>query len=72
MADNNTPIALPEQADEADSALTSAIQATEQAADQHVESGNGAAAPVATPATKSVQDADGGTVQPLGSVVSTH
>ncbi|WP_329567221.1 hypothetical protein [Kitasatospora sp. NBC_01266] len=68
MADNNTPIALPEQTGEADSALTGAIQATGQAADQQVEPAEGTEPEVAAP----VQAGNGGTVQPLGEIVNTH
>ncbi|GAB2704042.1 hypothetical protein [Kitasatospora kifunensis] len=69
MADNNTPIALPEQTDEADSVLTSAVQATEQATDQHVEPHNAAVAPApAIPA----QAGENGNVGPLGLVVSSQ
>lgn len=69
MADNNTPIALPEQTDEADNVLTSAVQATEQAGDQHVEPSNVAATPApAAPA----QASGNGTVGPLGTVVASQ
>ncbi|MDH6116587.1 hypothetical protein [Kitasatospora sp. GAS204B] len=68
MADNDTPIALPEQADEADSVLTGAIQATEQAADQQVEPAEDAGSAAAAPA----RQREAGTVQPDGLIVNTH
>lgn len=66
MADNNTPIALPEQTSEADSVLTGAIQATEQAADQQVVPAQRTAPEVAQPA----QPNEGGPVGPLGDIVN--
>jgi hypothetical protein len=68
MADNETPIALPAQTDEADSILTGAVQATERPADQQVEPTEGAEQAVAA----SAQPSEGGTTQPLGLIINTH
>jgi hypothetical protein len=68
MADNQTPIAVPGQTDDAEAALAGAVQATAQAADQHVEPGATAAVP-AGPAAPAEGDSKGG---PLGLVISTQ
>ncbi|WP_035846930.1 hypothetical protein [Kitasatospora azatica] len=75
MADNETPIAAPEQTDELDDFLVEAVQPTAQAADQHTEPGPTPALPsdsTAVPTQTPLQAGDGGTAQPTGSIINTH
>lgn len=52
MAENETPIALPEQTDELEGVLTGAVRPKEQAANQHIEPGETATAPADAPGTE--------------------
>ncbi|WP_344444345.1 hypothetical protein [Kitasatospora nipponensis] len=73
MAENETPIALPEQTDELEAVLTGAVQAGEAAADQHVEPGETTPlAPTATPVAPApaTDQPGGGTTHPLGGIVN--
>jgi hypothetical protein len=75
MADNETPIVLPAQTDGAEAALTNAVQATAQAADQHIEPGSTSAVAAGQPETAApvtTEEPDLSTAGPKGSVIATH
>ncbi|MFE0457989.1 hypothetical protein ACFW1A_01850 [Kitasatospora sp. NPDC058965] len=75
MADNETPIALPAQSDELEGLVTGAVQATGQAADQHIEPdvpAEQAVPAVATPAETARPVPSPGTPGPLGDVINTQ
>jgi hypothetical protein len=75
MADNETSIALPGQTDEAEAALAGAVQASSQAANQHIEPGEAAvpsSSGVATPAESAAPTGKPGTPGPLGDIISTQ
>ncbi|PYC72078.1 hypothetical protein C7C46_25900 [Streptomyces tateyamensis] len=69
MAENKTPITLPEQADALETVLTGVVQATSQAADQHIEPeipAQPVVAQVAQPAPAP------GVPGPMGEVINTQ
>jgi hypothetical protein len=75
MADNETPIALPEQTEELDGILAGAVQPTAQAADQHIEPTATSVAPAdatGAPAPAPTAVGDPGTASPTGTVINTQ